>query len=303
MDKIKALQAFTAVVKTGSFTGAAEYLNTSVQLISKYITQLESQLDVRLLNRTTRRVSVTEPGSTYAKQAQQVLEQLEDMDVMLADAQRSVSGTLKISAPISFASSHFTGLINAFSTAYPRLNIDLQLNDRKVDIVEEGYDLALRIGTLRDSSLVAKRITSISLHVCAAPDYLARLGTPQTPEELKGHHYLRYSLLDDDSQHLHSILMRHGKKSGGITCNNGDVLVSLAASGMGIAIQPDFLCANAIRSGALREVLRAYRPPPLGLYALYPHRQLISSKVSQFIQFATRYYTDPPDWALQSSGV
>ncbi len=298
MDRIDAMRAFVTVVSEGAFTRAAERLDISPQLVSKYVSQLEQHLGVRLLNRTTRRIHLTEAGTSYYQRAQQVLHDIEDMESQIGDLQTEARGLLRISAPVSFAIRHMAPLLSAFQKAHPGVGIDLQLNDRKVDVVEEGFDVVLRIGHLKSSSLIAKRIAPIRMVVCASPAYLKQNGTPQHLEDLQGHRYLRYSYIElDANQPLHRWLQNNGQNdSNGMSSNNGDVLVEAAIAGAGIALQPTFISGPAIKEGKLQVILQDYEPEPMGLYAVYAHRQLLASKVRSFVDFIDGYFGDPPYW-------
>ena len=298
MDRLEAMRVFVAVASEGSFTRAAEYLELSPQLVSKYVAQLEEHLDARLLNRTTRRVSLTEAGARCLQHAQQILADMQDLEHQMGDFGQAASGTLRINAPVSFAIKHLAKPIHEFQTQYPQVDVDIQLNDRKVDIVEEGYDIALRIGQLKNSSLIAKRIAPVRLVLCAAPSYLQAYGTPQHPEELQKHRYLRYSYLDNESLQTpyHGLSNRPGEKRGEFVCNNGDLLVSAAIEGAGIALQPTFICGDALADGRLVRIMDAYEPAPLALYAVYAHRKLLASKVRSFLDFIDGYFGHPPYW-------
>jgi len=298
MDRIDAMRAFITVVTENTFTQAAERLRMSPQLVSKYVAQLEDRLGVRLLNRTTRKVSLTEAGARYFQHARQVLEDIDDMENQLGNLQQEARGTLRISAPVSFAIQHLAPLLCGFQEAHPAVDIDLQLNDRKVDIVEEGFDIALRIGQLKSSSLIARRIVPVRLVVCASPDYLARQGIPERPEDLEGHRFLRYSYMEmDPSQPLYEWLRVDRPESrGDLVSNNGDVLVKATVAGAGISLQPTFICGAAIAEGRLRVILPGYEPEPLALYAVYAHRKLLASKVRRFIDYLEGYFGDPPYW-------
>ncbi len=298
MDRIDTMNAFVSVVTEGSFARAAERLEISPQLVSKYVSQLEEHLGTRLLNRTTRKVSVTEAGTAYFQRAQQVLSDIDDMENELGDLQHSVRGLLRINAPVSFAIQHMASVLTAYRAAFPEVQVDLQLNDRKVDIVQEGFDIALRIGQLKSSSLVARRIAPVRLSICASPDYLARQGIPSHPDELKQHQYLRYSYMDNETS------FRDRKRNLSLTttlhsdfsANNGDVLLNAAIAGAGVIIQPTFITGPAITSGQLQSILEDFEPEPLGLYAIYAHRQFLSAKVRSFIDFIGGYFGDPPYW-------
>lgn len=298
MDRIDAMRAFITVVTEGSFTRAAERLDMSPQLVSKYVSRLEEQLGARLLNRTTRKVHLTEAGTRYAQRAQQVLDDIDDMDSQLNDLQQDARGQLRISAPVSFATLHLAPLLCRFQHAHPLVSIDLQLNDRKVDIVEEGFDIALRIGHLKSSSMIARFIAPVRLVMCASPAYLSRHGTPSGPEDLKNHRYLHYSYMEDSTSFpVHEWLRPPGRESsGGISCNNGEVLLKAAIEGAGIIIQPTFICGAAIAEGKLRVILPEHEPDAMGLYAVYAHRKLLASKVRYFIDFMAEYFGTQPDW-------
>ncbi|GHA30293.1 LysR family transcriptional regulator [Oceanisphaera arctica] len=298
MDRIDAMRAFITVVTEGSFTRAADRLGMSPQLVSKYVSRLEEQLGARLLNRTTRKVHLTEAGDRYALRVQQVLDDIDDMDSQLNDLQEDARGQLRISAPVSFATLHLAPLLCRFQRAHPSVNIDLQLNDRKVDIVEEGFDIALRIGHLKSSSMIAKFIAPVRLVMCASPDYLTRHGMPSNPDELKNHRYLRYSYMEESpALPAHAWLRPPGSElSGGMICNNGEVLLKAVMEGSGIIIQPTFICGAAIGEGKLKVILPEYEPDAMGLYAVYAHRKLLASKVRCFIDFMEGYFGDPPYW-------
>jgi len=298
MDRIDAMRAFVAVVTEGSFSNAANTLQLSPQLVSKYVSKLEEQLNTRLLNRTTRKVSLTEAGSHYFGHAQQILLSIDDMESKLGGLQQNPKGVLRISAPVSFALKHMAKLITDFQIHYPLVKVDLQLTDRKVDIVEEGFDVALRIGQLKSSSLIAKKVAPIRVMLCAAPDYLNKHGTPTQPEDLERHRYLHYSYMNmDGKDDIYQLLKAKYLKQGSeLRSNNGDVLVDAAIAGAGLVLQPTFIISESISSGKLVVVLPEIEPEALGLYAVYAHRKLLPHKVRCFIDFMEGYYGTPPYW-------
>lgn len=298
MDRIDAMRAFVAVVTEGSFSNAANTLQLSPQLVSKYVSKLEEQLNTRLLNRTTRKVSLTEAGSHYFGHAQQILLSIDDMESKLGGLQQNPKGVLRISAPVSFALKHMAKLITDFQIHYPLVKVDLQLTDRKVDIVEEGFDVALRIGQLKSSSLIAKKVAPIRVMLCAAPDYLNKHGTPTQPEDIAEHRYLHYSYMNmDGKDDIYQLLKAKYLKQGSeLRSNNGDVLVDAAIAGAGIVLQPTFIISEALSSGKLVVVLPKLEPEALGLYAVYAHRKLLPHKVRCFIDFVEGYYGTPPYW-------
>lgn len=298
MDRIDAMRAFVTVVTEGSFSNAATSLKLSPQLVSKYVSKLEERLGVRLLNRTTRKVSLTEAGVRYLQHAQQILLSIDEMDSQLGGLQQNPEGTLRISAPVSFALKHMARLVTDFQSQYPLVNVDLQLNDRKVDIVDEGFDVALRIGHLKSSSLIAKYIAPIRLILCASLEYLKKHGIPRRPDDLKGHRYLHYSYMEmDGKEEIYTWLKEKNSERGGkFHSNNGDVLIDAAISGAGLVLQPTFIASEAISSGKLIIVLPEFEPDPLGLYVVYAHRKLLPNKVRCFIDFIEGYYGTPPYW-------
>ncbi|MGO3408544.1 LysR substrate-binding domain-containing protein [Marinomonas sp.] len=298
MDRIDAMRAFVSVVTEGSFSRAAELLQLSPQLVSKYVSQLEDKLNVRLLNRTTRRVNLTEAGMQYLQHAQQILASIDEMDQQLGGLHQNPKGTLRISAPVSFSIKHLAPLLAEFQKQYPLIDLDLQLNDRKADVVDEGFDVVLRIGELKSSSLVAKHVAPVRVILCASPDYLKQHGTPICPEDLKHHRYLHYSYMEmDDRESIFPWLRsKNIEKSGAFQSNNGDVLVEAAIAGAGIALQPTFIAGEAIRKGQLVPVLLDFEPKVMGLYALYAHRKLLASKVRCFVDFLDGYFGAPPYW-------
>lgn len=299
MDRIDTMKAFITVAETGSFTRAADKLETSNQLISKYVSDLEEHLGVRLFNRTTRTVRLTEAGEQCVQHVRHILESIQDMEGGLGQLTNEAQGLLRINAPVSFSTKHLAPLISDFRQVNPAVGISLQLNDRKVDVVEEGFDLALRIGHLKSSSLIAKRIVPIRLVLCAAPVYLEKNGLPEHPDQLVPADFLHYSYMSyhQEQSPLMNALKRsiqdHGTR---IACNNGDILVQAAIAGDGYALQPTFLVGDAIKEGSLKVILPEYEPEPMALYAVYPHRNLIATKLRAFIDFISGYYGDSPSW-------
>ncbi|MDQ2042699.1 LysR family transcriptional regulator [Pseudoalteromonas sp. 20-92] len=299
MDKLTTMKTFLAVVQEGSFSKAADKLDISPQLVSKYISALEDNLHTRLLHRTTRKVSVTEAGNQYYQRCQQVLVDIEDMENSLNNLSENVSGMLSISAPMSFGTKHLAGLLVDFQKQYPNLKLDLRLTDQYVDIVEQGIDIALRIGVLKNSTLIAKKIAPIHLAVFASPDYLKHHGTPQTLLDLQSHNYLRYSL-SEPTKRLFGVneLKSELKLESNFVANNGDLLLNTAIAGGGIAMQPTFIAGEALAQGKVVRILQDYEPDPMGLYMVYANRQFLPSKVRAFVDFASDFYGDTPYWDL-----
>ncbi|MBO7922233.1 LysR family transcriptional regulator [Alteromonas sp. K632G] len=299
MDRIAMLKTFVVVANEGSFTRAADRLNTSNQLISKYVAQLEKHLDVRLFNRTTRKIHLTEAGQQCLLHANNILESVNDMEGQLGLLNTQAKGVLHVSAPVSFSTLHLSSALAAFQHAHPSVSVNLQLNDRKVDVVDEGLDVAIRAGYLANSALVAKKITTLNLALCAAPAYLEKYGTPSHPSELNPEHYLEYSYVnyDSDGSELMKALKTNAQKvTPKLIANNGEVLTNVAIHGDGYVLQPTFITGDALRRGELLSILEDYVPQAISLYAVYPHRKLVSNKLRVFIDFLCAYFEDTPYW-------
>ena len=299
MDRLDSMKAFVAVANEGSFTKAADKLDLSNQLVSKYVSQFEEHLGVRLFNRTTRRVHLTEAGEQCFEQALHILESVASMEGHFGQLQDEVQGFLQISAPVSFSTLHLPSLIKDFKQAYPEVSIDLQLNDRKVDVIEEGFDVALRIGQLKNSSLIAKKIAPVRMVLCASPAYLAKYGTPKHPDELIIDHFLRYSYLDDSqlkSPLKEALKAKRSNPVSSLVVNNGEILMAAAIAGEGFILLPTFIIGDAVKQGRLEVILQDFEPDPMGLYAVYPHRKLLAPKLRAFIDFMSHYYGEPPYW-------
>ena len=298
MDTIDGMRTFIAVVSEGSFSRAAERLNMSPQLVSKYVAQLESRLDARLINRSTRRLSITEVGQGYFERCKDVLADIDEMESAVGDATAAARGTLRVNAPMSFGTLHLSRAIAEYQCKQPEVSVDLTLDDRVVDIVSEGYDMAIRIGRLRESSLVARKLAPIRLVVCGAADYLAKQGVPDTLQDLKDHECLRYTL----SSYSDRWRFKDGENaidvpvSGKFSASNGDAIRLAAMAGSGLALQPTFIVGDDIREGRLQLVLEDFEVEPMGLYAVYAHRKYLSGKVRTFVDFLSGYFGSPPYW-------
>ncbi|MGA8262359.1 MAG: LysR family transcriptional regulator [Arenicellales bacterium] len=296
MDTIDGMRTFAAVAGEGSFSRAAERLDMSPQLASKYVALLEDRLGVRLLNRTTRRLSLTEAGRAYFDRVRQVLADIDEMEHAVGDLTGRARGILRINAPMSFGQHHLTPAIAEYQTAQPEVEVELTLNDRFVDIVSEGFDVAIRIGKLEESSLVARRLAPVELAVCGAPEYFRRRGVPETPEDLAGHDCLRYAYAPDFYRwrferggRTHNVRI-----NGTFSSNNGDALRAAAVAGKGIIFQPRFIVDEEIRAGRLETVLDDYHGETLYIHAVYAHRQYLSAKVRTFVDFLAGYLGTPP---------
>lgn len=286
MDRLTEMEAFTRVVELGGFTGAAKKLGLSKSAISKHVAALESRLGARLLNRTTRRVSPTEIGLAYFDKAQAVLGAAREADAMATAMQGAPTGELKISAPLSFGLRHIAPALAGFLGLYPNVSARLHLDDRRVELVAEGFDLAIRIGEMPDSSLKARRLAETEMNFVAAPAYLDRRGEPMNVDELSDHELLHYTNLSSgNSWKLKSSdgAERSVRIGGRLSVNNGDALACAALDGLGIALSPHFIVAEHLASGGLVEIMRRHRPEPVGIYAVYPSGRFLQPKLRVFI--------------------
>lgn len=287
MDKLNAISVFCKVIETQSFTQAAAQENISVAMASKLVSQLEEQLKTRLLQRTTRKIVPTEAGLIYYQHCHPILTELDEADASISNLSSSLQGNLTVSVPMDFGLRFIAPNLPRFVQTNPNLHIEIEYSDRRVDLVAEGYDAALRIGYLQDSSLVARKIATSSLHFVASPDYLEKHGTPQHPEDLEHHDCLLYKALGN--QIYWEFAQKNGiqriKMRSKLVCNNGLTLTQLAKAGLGIINSPHFLIDKELRSGELIEVLTEYRQQKLDLHVIYPHRRHLAAKVKAFAEF------------------
>jgi DNA-binding transcriptional LysR family regulator len=299
MDKFEDIQAFIAVVDAGSFTAAAERLGSAKSAVSRRVSALEERLGVQLLHRTTRVLNLTETGRSFYEHGTRILADLEEAEAAVQQEHGELRGTLRFALPLSFGVRHMCGPIASFSKQHPKVHFDLDLNDRRVDLIEDNFDLALRIGRLSDSSLIARRLFDVRAVVCASPNYLNLHGTPQSPDDLRDHQCLVYSNLADPNKW--GFEDRDGNKgtvkvSRVMTASSGDFLANAAAHGMGVVIQPTFIASQAIRSGKLVAVLTDYSWPISPAYAVYPPTRHLSYKVRAFIDFLAEKFAGIPQW-------
>ena len=300
MDRLTEMEAFTRVVELGGFTEAARRIGLSKSAVSKHVAALETRLGARLLNRTTRRVSPTEIGLAYYDKAIEVLSAAQDADAMATSMQGAPTGELKISAPLSFGLKYVAPALASFLKAYPDVAARLEFDDRFVELVSEGFDLAVRIGDLPDSSMKARKLAETSMNFCASPAYIAEHGQPTTPEDLSDHELLHYSYLSSGNHW--KVRAKSGEERlirsvGRLTINNGDALIQAAIDGVGICASPNFICAPYLASGELVEVLPAYRPPPTGIYAIYPSGRFPQPKLRVFVDhLAASLKGKGPEW-------
>jgi DNA-binding transcriptional LysR family regulator len=287
LDKVASLRAFVKVVETGSFAEAGRQLRLSRSAISKYVAELEQNLGVQLLNRTTRHASPNESGQLYFERALTVLSELDAADQAVAQAESTPRGLLRINAPMSFGTLRLGPAIAGFMEKYPEVRLQLVLSDELLDPVQDGFDVTLRIAELESSSLIARKITPIERAVCASPEYLARHGTPVHPRDLHDHVSLTYGyLLTGNQWKLTGSDGDHWiQPSWSLCVNNAEVLRDAAIRGRGIALIPNFIAGDALENGTLQAVLKDYQAPPLALYAIYPPTRHLSVKVRLLIDF------------------
>jgi DNA-binding transcriptional LysR family regulator len=298
MDQLDGIAAFARVVDSGSFSMAARHLKISKSAVSAHVQRLEKRLGVRLLNRTTRRLSMTEAGAAYYRHCARILAEAEAAEQAAGALQREPRGTLRISAPDSFGWMHVAPAVPAFLERYPDIAVDITLSPAHVNLVDEGLDLAIRIGMLEDSPLVVRRLAPSRLVACAAPTYLNGHGVPREPGDLAKHNCLRNSLLPwGDEWRL------AGKRGevrvavgGSFRSNNAETLRTATLDGIGIAVLPTWAVAEPLRTGTLRRVLDAWEPPASTIYAVYPGNRLMSMKVRAFVDHLARCIGRTPYW-------
>lgn len=283
MANWEGVSEFVAVAETNSFTGAANKLKTSVAQISRRVSALEERLAVKLLHRTTRKVSLTEAGQLYYQQCKHLVEGLELAELAVTQMQAEPKGLLKVTAPVTYGEMNLAPLLHRFIEKYPQVNLELNLTNQKLDLIEQGVDVAIRLGRLQDSSLIVKRLSSRQLYVCASPAYLDRSGEPHTLSELSHH-----QCLVGTADYWHFKEQKREKSlrvSGRIKCNSGFALVDAAKRGLGLVQLPDYYVQEALDNGELVEVLTDYRDDREGIWALYPQNRNLSPKVRLLIDF------------------
>ncbi|MDR3717898.1 MAG: LysR family transcriptional regulator [Bryobacteraceae bacterium] len=288
MDRLAKMTAFAKVAETGSFTKAARALRLSPTIISKHVRELEEALGVRLLNRTTRHVGLTEIGGIYYEQCADLLTQLEALENITGELQNTPTGVLRVSTPLGFGTALIAPLLPTFSAAYPKVTVELILTDRYVDVVEEGFDMAVTMNQLPESSYITRTLSNTGTVLCAAPEYLARHGAPATPEDLAGHNCLvvanaplgvPWSFTGADGV-AHAI-----KVGGNLRTNSATVQLQAALGGQGIALQPDFLVAQALRDGRMVRVLPDYATTQIIFRMVYPPGRHLTAKLRAFTDF------------------
>lgn len=296
MDTLNAMKLYCHIVDAGQLSIAADQLNLSKGAVSKQLAKLETHLGGRLLHRTTRRLTPTEVGIAYYERAKQILESVEEAECVVTGLTAEASGTLKINAPMSFGFLHMGKLLAKYQQEHPKVTIDLTLHDRQIDLIEEGYDLALRIATLKDSSLIARKIAPCHLVMCASPAYLEKHEKPQTPRDLKNHQCLLYAY--SESVRSWAFENKQGQKqqvsvNGPLIANNGNLICEAIVNGMGIAQLPTFIIGDAIRKGDATIILDDWRSKFENISLIYPSSRHLSAKVRTFVDFTVKYFRPP----------
>ena len=299
MDKFADLEAYTAVVESGTFSAAGERLGVAKSVVSRRVSQLESRLGSRLLHRTTRRLALTDAGRNFYQRAVQILADLDDAEQSIAAETTGLRGTLKLATPLSFGLLHLSAAIADFLAEHPAMELKVDLNDRNIDLVEDGFDMAVRIGDLQDSTLVARRL-GIARHVtCASPAYLQNAGEPLHPEDLRHHVGLQYSNVTYKQQWCYTTPDGNtvfGQPQIRVRGNNGEALAAMAVAGLGITTGPTFILGSYIRDKRLVPLLKNYQRPSVGIHAVYPPGRLIPRRVQVFSDFLAGRFGDEPYW-------
>ncbi|WP_455375310.1 LysR family transcriptional regulator [Kaarinaea lacus] len=299
MNQFEELQTFIHVVDTGSISRAAERMTVAKSAVSRRISDLEHRLGVQLFRRTTRQLNLTDSGRSFYERATQILSDLEEAELAVSQQHSALTGRLRIAAPLSFGLSHLGPAIIDFNKQHPDLLFDVDFNDRKIDILEDGFDMAIRIAQLTDSSLIARRIAPIHQTLCASPEYLKHNGTPKSPDELQQHKCLLYSNIQNP--HHWSFSDESGntinvKVPVGLTSNNGDFLRDAAIAGQGLVKMPNFILYKSLSSGELVPLLSQYQSPSFNAYAIYPQTRHLSYRVRAFVDFLVDRFEGHPYW-------
>ena len=298
IDPLEGVSVFAAVVEAESFSGAARTLRCSKAAVSTQVQKLEDRLGVRLLNRTTRRLSLTDEGRAYFEHARRMLDEAREATDAIDSLDAEPRGLLRVNAPMSFGILHLGPALAEFIKAHPKIDVELNLNDRRIDLIEEGYDLAVRIARLADSTLIARRLAPCRRVIVAAPDYWNRHGRPSSPEDLRNHEALIYEHMENPdnwrfkgSEGQISVTVR-----GRYRANNGEVLMAAAKAGLGVCLEPTFLCCGELQRGELEIALENFEDDANSVYAVYPHRRHLSTRVRALVDFLVEHFGDPPYW-------
>ncbi len=303
MDRFRSLEIFAATAERLNFAAAARDLKLTRAMVSKHIADLEARLGVRLFQRTTRRANLTEAGRALAARAGTLLETLNETEDAVREFHTVLRGKLRVNAPVTFGAMHLAPLVARFLTENPGVELDLTLNDRAVDLIDEGYDLVIRVGVPADSSLIMRRLAPARLIVVGSPDYLRRNGLPKRPIDLKKHNCLGYSYwaLKDEWPLTADGTTERVRVKGALSANNGDVLRQAALEGLGLILQPTFSIADDLRAGRLVHVLPNYTARELAIQALYAPGAAPTAKLRAFIDLLAKEWSGTPPWERKIS--
>lgn len=299
MNELGQIKTFVALVESHSISKAAERMDIAVSAVSRRLKELESSLGVQLVQRTTRQMHITEAGEKFYRRCSRLLDDLEEAKHEASNTATALSGTLKIATPLSFGVAHLSPAIAAFMHLHPEVKIDLDMSDRRIDLVEEGLDLAIRIGTLEDSSLMARKLASVRHVVCASPDFLNRYGMPETPQDLSKLPALCYGNLNQPDIWYYSDKNNSPCKVKvplRMRATNGDALVEAAVAGLGVLCEPSFIVNGAVERGVLVPVLTDYQWYAMNIYAVYPQTKHVPARVRAFIDFLASCFGGTPYW-------
>lgn len=300
IDIVASMRVFNAVVDAGSFTGAADKLDLSRGMATRYVAQLEEHLGVRLLNRTTRKLSLTEAGNDYHERAAQILAMVEEAGSSVAQEASIPRGTLRVASSHAFGVRHLGWAITEYLQRYPGVQVDVTLNDRVVDLVEEGFDIGIRVATQTHPGLIARKLARARIVACASPGYLKKHGVPKSPEELVGHNCLSYAYLNfpNEWHFRREGVIRKVLVSGDLRGNSGEILRNAAVEGLGVILQPTFLIYEALREKKLVRILPDWEADEMTVFAVYPNRKFLPPKVRSFIDFLAERFGSEPYWDL-----
>lgn len=299
MIKTEEIQVFVHIVKAATITAAAARLGVAKSAVSRRLSELEEQLGVELFHRTGRKLVLTESGQGFYTRCIQILADLEEAEYAVSQAHHELSGQLRVAAPLSFGVMHLGPAILEFQKQHPNLRFDIDFNDRQIDLIQEGFDVGIRIAHLKDSSLIARKLARVSTVVCASPDYIKQHGRPATPEELVNHPCMTYSYLDNPNHW--PFINKQGdeqiiKVPKFMQANNGSFLSGVAIAGLGILRLPTFIAYESITKGVLIPILQDYSIAEVNAYAIYPPTRHLSQRVRCFIDFLVERFSGVPYW-------
>lgn len=301
MNRFENMDTFIRVVEAGSISAAADRLGVAKSAVSRRLKELEKHLGVELFHRTTRQMNLTDTGRAFYHQAVRILDDVLEAEIATSQAHGTLKGSLKMALPSSFGLMHMGPVINDFLKEHPQVEFDLDFNDREVDLIQEGFDLAIRIANLPDSSLIARRFAPVKTVICASPDYLKQMGTPRIPDDLIEHQCLVYSLLRD-FEYWHLTDARGNEIKTRIhpylKASTGEFLRDAAVEGRGIILVPTFIAYKEIESGALVPLLNEYSAFQINAYAVYPQTRHLSQRVRTFVDFLVKRFEGTPYWDL-----